>query len=439
MNPKTKVELTAEREAVVTKMDELQILKETEKRSFTSEEATRMTEMLYEVEEIDMLIKAAEAREKRTGSPIIIPGREKRKVADTFSLIKAINDRLENRQASDVERELFTAGSQEFRRAGVSSAGSIVIPTIVPEGINMRAAILAQTATAGQEIVAEDKKAILPPLVDKLIFAQAGVTYLTGLVGNVSIPSYAGTTVAWKSEVAAADDGGGAFSEVELAPKRLTAYILVSKLFLAQDGVGAERLLLDNIANAVARKLESTILGTATVSATQPSGIGYKLNVANDGGVAVIAGIDFDDLVALETAVDTANALAGNLAYITNSKGRGLLKGAQKFPLAASGESLAENNIVNGYPLLVTNSVPADAGAAGDGNAIYFGNWADLVIGQWGGYDITVDPYSKAGNNQVVITINAYFDAKGLRGKTGATTTLDEYAKSFAAASFKSA
>ena len=39
----------------------------------------------------------------------------------------------------------------------------------------------------------------------------------------------------------------------------------------------------------------------------------------------------------------------------------------------------------------------------------------ELVIGQWGGYDITVDPYTKAADGQVRLVINAYFDAK-LRG-----------------------
>jgi hypothetical protein len=68
---------------------------------------------------------------------------------------------------------------------------------------------------------------------------------------------------------------------------------------------------------------------------------------------------------------------------------------------------------------------------------IAFGNWADLCIAQWGGYDITVDPYSAAATNQVKIVINAYFDAKGLRGSTGAGATLDEYAYSFSAMSIK--
>lgn len=434
---KTKQELIEERQIIIDRNDELSTAIDTEKRDMNEAEQVEFIENNNKIEQIDLLIKAAEHREAASnGKPVAKPF-IKAKPAPSFRLMNAINNIVETRSAEEHERELYSLARQEFRKAGVSSAGSIQIPSEIPAEANIRADILAQTATAGQEIVQEDKRQILGPLVDRLVFAKAGVTYLPNLVGNVSIPSYAGTSVGWKGEVEGADDGGGAFDEVTMAPKRLTAYVNVSKLFLAQDGIGAERLLMDNIRDAVARKLEETILGVATVSADAPSGIGYKLNLANDGGEAVIEGIEFADLVALETAVDTANALDGNLAYITNGAGRGLLKTAQKFPEAATGETLYQNGEVNGYRCLVTNAVPDNAGTGGDGNAIYFANWKDLVIGQWAGYDITVDPYSRAQFNQVRLVINAFFDAKGLRGKTGTSTTLDEYAVSFAAASFK--
>ena len=43
------------------------------------------------------------------------------------------------------------------------------------------------------------------------------------------------------------------------------------------------------------------------------------------------------------------------------------------------------------------------------------GNWSDYVIGQWGGIDLTVDPYTQAANGKVRLVINAYFDAKPRR------------------------
>jgi HK97 family phage major capsid protein len=142
---------------------------------------------------------------------------------EKFSLLKAINDVANNRQLDERAQEVVTAGIAEMRKAGQSYSGQIVLP------IEERGDIKATVATAGQENVAEDKLGILEPLRASLVLAQAGASYMTGLVGNVSIPVYSGSNVGWAGEVDAASNGGGTFSEVNLEPKRLTAYIDVSK------------------------------------------------------------------------------------------------------------------------------------------------------------------------------------------------------------------
>jgi len=431
----TILELQDLRAQAIEQNDKIQALKRTENRTLTEKEEAIVAMNNQKIKECDLEIET-ESRKAGTGrfvGPLIKIASEK----ESFSLIKAIRAKIDQREMPGVARDVFTLGKKEFRDCGINPSGDIVIPSEV------RADLLAGAGGTGvgAEIVAEDKKAIIPPLVDKLVFSKAGATYMTGLVGNVSVPSYAGTAVAWKTEIAAATDGAGAFTDVDFTPLRLTGYINVSKQFLLQDGVGAETLLLDNIGSAVARMLEKTILGPATLVAnTQPSGIGYKLHVSNGGGVAVLTGATITNaaLIGLETTVDTANALDGNLAYITNGIARGLLKGIDKGTANDTGFFLcSEDNKINGYPLLVTNSIVSTYGAGGDGNMVVFGNWKDLCIAQWGGYDITVDPYTMAGTAQVKIVINAFFDAKGLRGLTGAGATLDEYAVSFAALSIK--
>jgi hypothetical protein len=41
---------------------------------------------------------------------------------------------------------------------------------------------------------------------------KAGANYMTGLVGNISIPAYSGSNVGWAGEISAASDGAGTFS-----------------------------------------------------------------------------------------------------------------------------------------------------------------------------------------------------------------------------------
>jgi HK97 family phage major capsid protein len=431
----TQLEIKDERTKLTDYNDALFAQVKAENRNMTSEEKAKIQENLRKMEDLN-LMEASNDLKGADGKPVNAFKDVHYIKPVQFSLLKSVRDLANGQKLDNAANDINVLGRQEFREAGVNPQGSIIIPSRYE-----RANILAGNATAGQEIVAEDKRAILPPLVDKLIFSQAGATFMPGLVGNVSIPSYAGTSVKWKGEVTSADDGGGAFTEVTFTPKRLTGFINVSKTFLAQDGVGAERLLLDNIANAVARLLEKTILGTATVHADYPSGIGYKLNTASSSTKAVLTGatITWAKMVGLEKDVDTSNALQGNLAYMTNAIGRGILKTVDKGTANDTGDYLmSEDNYMNGYPVLVTNSIVSTYGQGGDGNMVVFGNWADLMIGQWGGYDITVDPYSAAKTNQVVIVINAYFDAKGLRGVNGTSgADLDEYALSFAAESIK--
>jgi hypothetical protein len=84
------------------------------------------------------------------------------------------------------------------------------------------------------------------------------------------------------------------------------------------------------------------------------------------------------------------------MAYAFNARMRGHFKSTEKFS-GTSGQPIWENgNSVNGYRPEVTNQI-----ANGD---LFFGNFADLILGMWGGLDITVDPYtgSKKGRLRIV-------------------------------------
>ena len=156
--------------------------------------------------------------------------------------------------------------------------------------------LFRSVATAGQENVAEDKLGILEPLKAKLVMVQAGASYMTGLVGNISIPTYSGSSVGWAGEVASAADGAGSFGEITMEPKRLTAFIDVSKQFLIQDSNSAEEMLKRDIVGAIANKLEETILGNAAGSTTKPAGI-------FNGVTADTAVVSYKDVVAMEAAL----------------------------------------------------------------------------------------------------------------------------------------
>ena len=319
-----------------------------------------------------------------------------------FSLIKTINDIVNNRSMSDEAQVVLNAGTEEMRKAGLSYSGQIQLP--VSEMREAPAAIVAGQETYGAEVVATEKLNILEPLRNRMVLAQAGATYLTGLVGNVSIPTYTGSNVGWKGELVDAEDGKGTFDSIEFSPKRLTAYIDVSKQFLAQDSVGAEEMLYRDIVNAIADKLEATILGAGAGDTNTPEGI---FNGAE--GVE----ITFANVVEMEKALEEAK-LFGDYKFIASPAAKAKFKTTTISGSKSDLRMLMEGNEVNGYPVLTTGNC---AGVA-------FGKWDELVIAQWGSLDIIIDPYTQAKKNAVRIVVNAFFDAKPRRAEAIVKKTL---------------
>ena len=319
-----------------------------------------------------------------------------------FSLIKTINDIVNNRSMSDEAQVVLNAGTEEMRKAGLSYSGQIQLP--VSEMREAPAAIVAGQETYGAEVVATEKLNILEPLRNRMVLAQAGATYLTGLVGNVSIPTYTGSNVGWKGELVDAEDGKGTFDSIEFSPKRLTAYIDVSKQFLAQDSVGAEEMLYRDIVNAIADKLEATILGAGAGDANTPEGI--------FNGAETLT-VDFSNIVEMEKALEEAK-LFGDYKFIASPAAKAKFKTTTISGQKSDLRMLMEGNEVNGYPVLTTGNC---AGVA-------FGKWDELVIAQWGSLDIIIDPYTQAKKNAVRIVVNAFFDAKPRRTEAIVKKTL---------------
>ena len=360
---------------------------EKELRKLDADETSKLDTLKKEMDEVDNEIRQLnEKLNKETNM-------------EKFSLLKAISDIANNRQLDERSQEIVNNGIAEMRKAGLSYSGQIVLP------VEERSTVQATIATAGQEAVAEDKLNILEPLRANLVMVKAGANYMTGLVGNVSIPAYSGSNVGWAGEISAASDGAGTFSEVNLEPKRITAYLDVSKQFLLQDSVSAEALLRNDIVKAISNKLEATILGDAAGSTTQPEGI--------FNGAETIADTSYTTMVGLIQTLEEAN-VSGDIKYIVSPAIKAKLKTTSKD--AGSGLFVMENGEVDGIPVLSTSAC----------KGIVVGNFEDYVIGQWGSIDLTIDPYSQATNGKVRLVVNAYFDAKPRRAEAFVAKTIED-------------
>ena len=250
----------------------------------------------------------------------------------------------------------------------------------------------------GVDVVETDIYDILEPLRAKNVLVAAGAKFITNLQGNVQVPVMSATQVGWKGETAAADNGSGAFTSVTLSPKRLTGKFPISLELLAQDTLGVENMIRQDIVNAINEKLEATILGAGAGDANTPAGLFHGYADTN-----VIA--DFGDIAGLEAKVEEKNVY-GNCKYIVSPKAKAKLRSTIKGTAGVG--MIMENGAIDGTEALATSNVAA-------GKMLY-GDFSNLVIGQWDSVilDVVRDTESLA-NGCVTIVCNAYFDAKVAR------------------------
>lgn len=307
-----------------------------------------------------------------------------------FSLLKAIRNVAENRQLDNVTAAVCNEGMKEMRAAGLNTVGQIYIPTM-----ETRAAV--SVASEGVDVVATDLYDIIEPLRAKNVLVQAGAKFYTGLTNNAQIPVMTGSNVNWAGETAAATDGNVLYNNVTLTPKRLTAYVDISKMLLAQDSIGVENAIRQDLINAINSKLESTILGKGAKSATSPAGI--------FNGKTPTKVTDFEGLVGLEAKVEEANVLGG-ISYIASPSARASFRNMMKGSRGTAQLAYTDGTL-DGTPVYSTSNVEAKTFVVGD--------FSNLAIGSWGGLDIVVDNYTQAVNGMIRLVVNAYFDAALIR------------------------
>jgi len=235
-------------------------------------------------------------------------------------------------------------------------------------------------------------------------------TVLSDLQGNVAIPKQIGSASAGWHDLDGTDtisSSDSSYGSVNLTPTSAAALTAYSHKMLMQANPSIDQLIRSDLAKVIALEIDrAAICGSG--SGNEPTGI---LNTAGIG--SVVGGTNglapaWDHIVELETAVAVDSADIGTLRYITNSKVRGKLK--QTFVDAGSGERVWDSKTpmtpLNGYGAVVSEQVPSDLDkgtSTGICSAIIFGNFADLIIGMWGGIEILADPY---GDNFAKATVS---------------------------------
>ena len=309
-----------------------------------------------------------------------------------FSLVKAIRAMANpsDRKAQEEAAFEFECSAEAARQYGKDAQG-IMLPAEVLRTWKQRDINSSDDST----LIAEDYRGgdFIDVLRNSSSVMQAGATMLRGLQGNVVIPKKtAASSAGWiATEGAAAAESEFTSGSVTMTPRVIGAFTDATRLLLQQSSLDVENLIRDDLTQSIATAIDLGALAGSGTSG-QPTGISATSGINTTTFAA--ANPTWAEIVAMESAVANDNALNGSLGYICRPADFGTLKTTEK----ATGTAqfvVSPDNSMNGYNVIRSNQV-----TSGD---FYFGNFADLLIGMYGGLDITVDPYALSTSGGVRI------------------------------------
>lgn len=274
----------------------------------------------------------------------------------------------------------------------------------------------AMTTTTIASLIPTTKLGFIDLLRNRMMVRAAGAMVLDGLIGNVDLPRRtAGAALTWIAAGTPPSESTNTFDHVQLRAKMGSAWLDIRRNVFNQTSLDMEMLVLEDLAAAVQLGIDYAALhadgsSNAPTGLASTSGIGmvYAGGAATNGVNANGAALIWADVVKLETEVAIDNADIGRLGYMTNAKVRGAMKSSPKVASTDSRMLWDVDGLINGYTPWVTNQVRGDItkGGSTDLSALFFGNWADLVIGFWGVIDITTDiPDNRTGDVRVAAIV----------------------------------
>jgi len=356
-----------------------------------------------------------------TVSPVEMDAKTEERYSIAAGIKAVLTGDWSSREAGLV-REL----SQEVERSGVkrSADRSFLIPY---SALTKRATYVTSSAATGGNVVATQLMAddFIEALRANTITGGLGIRTLSGLVGDVAIPSRSSTATGYwlSSETTAITQSESQFGQVTLAPKNYAALSKFSRQTLLQATPGIEELVRRDLTDTINVGIDAAVIA-GSGSSGQPTGI---TGTSGIGSVAIGTNggaITLETLINLEEEVLVDNAGGASMAYATNPKVLSELKKLRAGGSAAGDGAFLWNvdpsgigrsgtpGVINGYPIGVSTNVPSNltkGSSSGVCSAVILGDWSQVALGVWGnGLEIEIgtdsDDFSKALTSVRAIT-----------------------------------
>ena len=379
---------------------------DSEGRVMTEAEQERCEKLDNMIGDLDVKIKHKTreqemvARMAQSGSASNAEQREVERVNGSFSLSRAVAAVANGRSLEGAEAEWAAEAQKEARSQGLQMAGQIAIPTVA---LRAGGADDFQSGSGdGSGFVATTVPAAIEALRAPTQIEGLGTTVIRNATGNLKFPRVsvkaAGTG---EGEVDANAASGMEMDELSLTPNRVSAKTVYSKQLVLQGGAEVDSLIAGELASAM-----NAYIDDAAFDAIIASTAVNQTVTADDALDAAIVN-------AMEAAVLAGGANLAGAAYVMSPKAYELSKALAQ---VSSVSAIWENGNFNNYravatPYLVNSTLDTAVGGSTVGGSMIFGNFAQGgILAYFGGIDLLVDPYSAAGNAQITLHVNRFYD-----------------------------
>lgn len=340
-----------------------------------------LTDMGATIEEINMARKSLETRMKdlearMTPSRVIgpLPGLEDE--AKNFSILRAARAIIsQDWSTAGFEKEVF----QEVRKRTMS---------------------IGEDSSMGYFVPNEILAGYIELLRAESVVMGMGATVLDNLRGvPVQLPKQTGgATAYWVGENESITASDLTTGMITLTPKKIGALVKVSNETLKYTNPSAEAVIRNDLFTTIALAIDLAAL-RGSGSDNEPCGIANTASIntvaiGDNGGAPT-----FDYLYDMQYELQYDNAFRGKLGFLFHPATRRRLVKTKiaQYSTDAGGDYIIQPMVSDqalvswmGFPYKMTTQIPINLKKGNSTNCteIYFGNWAELLIGMWGGIEL---------------------------------------------------
>lgn len=317
-------------------------------------------------------------------------------------------------EVEDLTREVRTEELNALIKPFQSEPVKNEYRELLDKAVEAREKSKAQTIElrAGEITMMTDVKDVTPqlfqqlmrPLHEAFVLNKLGGKVLMNVQGEPIFPSIAALDAQFAGEAVALTSKKISLKAQKMTPKRVGISLDVTSQSINQSAVNLPTEIIEAMGTGLTRTIHQYIFpGEKSAEGTSGSVLEATFSDAIEYAPA---DLNLKLVVGLESKLLDKNFVPSQMkgAYVMGTKAYCALKST---PVEKGNpKMLIEGDMMNGYPVIVTNFIEPDT--------IIFGCWDYLAVAQFGTPRLVIDPISQANRDVVRFTLNTDVDAKVL-------------------------